>query len=561
MDGPLEHLIVSMNRPSSLMSPPALPPPMEASGNRLLGKLSTLPLAQTLSPPMQAPGSLLPATPPETLPVYDNSPPINTTVDYDDSSPDLFTVPSWFLSMVVHMAVVTIAALIPILQPPPRVESLRLSVTLTEDPIDVDEVSLEVDIALEDIESVFDEIENETLLDPPHQDDKTAQEMVDEMFSRERRENSLFSRPAVAGVPNGALAGDELAGRGPSRRALLVRTGGGNAASERAVTLALAWLAEHQSSDGGWSFDHAHSPQCQGRCGNPGSARQARMGATAMALLPFLGAGHTHQQGEYQDVVQRGLRYLVGEQKSTGSLFDLNGRMYSHGLAAVTLCEAYGMTRDHWLQGPAQTSLDFIVDAQHPAGGWRYSPGQAGDTSIVGWQIMALKSGYLAYLEVPKETIERADKFLDSVQSGDYGSFYGYTNRGKSGPATTSIGLLCRMYLGWKKEHLGLRGGIDYLSQTGPSSSNMYYNYYATQVMHHFGGKPWEKWNTVMRDQLVESQAQTGHATGSWFMPDRHVRSGGRLYCTSMAAMILEVYYRHLPIYQPDATEKEFSDN
>jgi hypothetical protein len=35
---------------------------------------------------------------------------------------------------------------------------------------------------------------------------------------------------------------------------------------------------------------------------------------------------------------------------------------------------------------------------------------------------------------------------------------------------------------------------------------------------------------------------------------------GGRLYCTSMATMVLEVYYRHLPIYRNQSVEQEFPD-
>jgi hypothetical protein len=37
-----------------------------------------------------------------------------------------------------------------------------------------------------------------------------------------------------------------------------------------------------------------------------------------------------------------------------------------------------------------------------------------------------------------------------------------------------------------------------------------------------------------------------------------HIEAGGRLYCTSLATMILEVYYRHLPLYKDDATEDDF---
>jgi len=35
--------------------------------------------------------------------------------------------------------------------------------------------------------------------------------------------------------------------------------------------------------------------------------------------------------------------------------------------------------------------------------------------------------------------------------------------------------------------------------------------------------------------------------------------AGGRLYCTSMAAMILEVYYRTLPLYSEQAVKDEFA--
>jgi hypothetical protein len=86
----------------------------------------------------------------------------------------------------------------------------------------------------------------------------------------------------------------------------------------------------------------------------------------------------------------------------------------------------------------------------------------------------------------------------------------------------------------------------------------MYYNYYATQVLHHVGGEPWKRWNGKMRDQLIASQSSRGHEQGSWYMRDRHGDRGGRLYCTALAAMILEVYYRHLPLYKQDSVDEAF---
>ena len=51
----------------------------------------------------------------------------------------------------------------------------------------------------------------------------------------------------------------------------------------------------------------------------------------------------------------------------------------------------------------------------------------------------------------------------------------------------------------------------------------------------------WKKWNDVMRDQLVNSQIKTGHASGSWDAIDAHGRGpGGRLYTTCMATMTLD---------------------
>ncbi|MBM4090081.1 MAG: hypothetical protein FJ276_11775 [Planctomycetes bacterium] len=354
--------------------------------------------------------------------------------------------------------------------------------------------------------------------------------------------------------------------RGKNARQGALEKGGGNAGSEAAVAAALKWLAQHQEADGGWSFDHQRGP-CKGRCSHPGVIAPSRNGATAMALLPFLGAGHTHREGKYKETVEAGLRFLclqMKQQRGMGDLSDAGGHLYSHGLASIALCEAYAMTNDEGLLVPAQMSLNYIVFAQDPiGGGWRYKPQQAGDTSVVGWQLMACKSGHMAYLRVPPETIMGATKFLNFVADQN-GARYGYTVPGE-GPATTAVGLLCRMYLGWKHDEPALQEGVKYLHALGPGpergdQQNMYYNYYATQVMRHYGGEYWDVWNGKLRDYLVKAQdVSDGHANGSWYFPrDPWVGRGGRLYCTSLATMILEVYYRHMPIYGKQAAEDDF---
>ncbi len=357
--------------------------------------------------------------------------------------------------------------------------------------------------------------------------------------------------PDLGGIGSGPNmprgGGGELAGRSVKSRGSLIKSQGGTAASEVAVNGSLKWLARHQKPDGSWSFKHG--PDDPGTLDNP-------MGATGMALLAFLGGGHTHKAGDYQKQVSGGLNYLVSHMIVTGAGGDLrvagdSQGMYTQGICTIALCEAYALSKDKTLKQPTQLAVNFIVNAQDTkGGGWRYQPGQAGDTSVVGWQIMALKSAKIAKLQVPNKTIGKATFFLNSVQA-EGGSRYGYDQPGVA-PGTTSVGLLCRMYLGWTPKNAGLAKGVEFLGATGPQPGNMYFNYYATQVLHHWGGEPWTKWNNVMREYLVQSQEKAGDAAGSWkpVGSEHGDVAGGRLYRTCLSVMTLEVYYRHLPLYQ-----------
>lgn len=349
-----------------------------------------------------------------------------------------------------------------------------------------------------------------------------------------------------------------LAGRAAGRRAGLLADGGGTKQSEDAVSRGLRWLQAHQLRDGSWDLKLG----CE-RCRNPGG-RVSHTAATALALLAFLGRGDTHVEGDYQDAVKRGLYYLTTNMHRTSNGGDLrdDGEMYAQGLATIALCEAYALTHDRSVEPFAQEAVDFILYAQHKKGGWRYSPGQPGDATVSGWQIMALKSAQMAYLRVPHEAIERATRFLDSLQY-DKGSKYAYQPGEKMGRdlTTSAVGLLCRMYTGWPQDHLGLERGVAHLTAEGPSllgpNANIYFNYYATQVMHQSGGDVWHRWNDQMREFLIHSQATEGHESGSWYFGGGQGDVGGRLFGTAMAIMTLEVYYRHLPIYRPEAMTQQ----
>lgn len=352
----------------------------------------------------------------------------------------------------------------------------------------------------------------------------------------------------------GAADGGGLEGRSPESREQLLSAYGGTQASEEAVQLGLKWLASAQLDDGSWRFNHEAGP-LRGKCRNPGSVGTTT-GATALALLSFLGVGVTLEtEGEYGDTLLKGLNYLLIRRQITPDGSDLQeGTMYAQGLATLALCEAYAMNGDPLLKEAAQDAIDFICHAQNEEGGWRYFPGQRGDMTVTGWQLMALKSGQMAKLDVPPEAIVRAIGFLNRVQSDD-GAYYGYMGPDRS-PTSTSIGLLMRMYTGWSRHDERLERGAAYVAQTGPSRHDLYFNYYATQLLHHHESPYWDAWNQQLRQRLIETQATEGAERGSWYFSDPHGTPGGRHYSTAMAIMILEVYYRYMPLYTETSVGK-----
>jgi hypothetical protein len=376
-----------------------------------------------------------------------------------------------------------------------------------------------------------------------------------------------------------------------SREEMIKRLGG-SAATERAVELGLEFLARHQSADGSWSLhnyaiEHGYNDPAAGQM-------QSSTAATGLALLAFLGHGETDLDGPYRTVVRRGLEYLVSHQQANGDLFvpqdqksNLNVWLYSHGIAAIALCEAYGITKDsvtasetHWLQGPAQRALNFTAYAQHPVeGGWRYSPQQGSDTSVSGWHVMAMKSGELSKLSVSPETYSKVMRWLDHAQgAGGNPSRYAYRPRSdqahqrEPSRVMTAEALLMRQYLGWKRENPNMIAGAEWLRTLLPEygaplsglpsgQRDAYYWYYATQVMFQMQGVYWEDWNSRLRPLLTETQVQDNTVLrGSWDplhpLPDRWGREGGRIYVTALNLLMLEVYYRHLPIYKTLNDEK-----
>jgi hypothetical protein len=358
-------------------------------------------------------------------------------------------------------------------------------------------------------------------------------------------------------------AGSGFGFRGKGHRDALLGTGGGTRATERAVAGALDWIARHQGQRGNWSLDYRH--QCKGGlCSGPGDEKlKSDSAATGLALLPFLGAGQTHKsKGPYQTRINKGILWLVKQQDADG---DLSGKcfqpMYAHGIATLALCEAYGLTRDPNVGNAAQKAVLYIEQAQNEGtGGWRYVPQEAGDTSVFGWQIMALKSAQLAGLSVNSVVLENAHKWLHSVAKGKYLGLYSYQPYGEVRLSMTAVGMLCTQYLGVGRNDPPMLEGMQYLIDNLPDNTvnrDTYYWYYATLAMHNFGGPEWDAWNRKMRRVLVNSQIKEGCASGSWDPAQPTVDvwgiRGGRLMMTTFNALTLEVYYRYLPLFNTDS--------
>jgi len=348
---------------------------------------------------------------------------------------------------------------------------------------------------------------------------------------------------------------------------------GASAASELAVERALDWLGRHQDDDGRWNGgiaryddgtpvknDHDFTMHCPAgeTCFGACAYWEADTALTGLALLTYLGAGYTHTDGRYAEVVGKGLNFLIGQQQPDG---DLRGGsrvvgMYCHAMATLALCEAYALTGDDQMRDPAERAVAFLARARaRDQMAWRYAPlAPTGDTSILGWVVMGLKSAKEVGIPIPGEqSIRRGTLlWLDQVATGPAKGLARYQPWEPVTPTMTAEAWVCRQFLGVGGPGPASTEAAESLLQNdsdrGPS--NVYYWYYATLALYQHGGEPWSRWNAKIRDRIVGLQCSSGHQSGSW-EPDGSVygAKGGRIYCTTLAALTLEVYYRYLRLY------------
>ena len=390
---------------------------------------------------------------------------------------------------------------------------------------------------------------------------------------RDNRTNPRIDEPGLIGNPAAAVGSALLPSRRhqqPDRdvpdvykmrvapdRAQLSQHQGATAETEEAVRAALQWLAENQEPDGRWSAKHhgaGRESMVAGR-NRSNAGIEADTGMTGLALLAFIASGNTHQDGVYSSNVRRGLEFLIHQQRRDGGM---GGRaktfayMYCHAMATFALGEACAMTGDPSIRVPLDRAIAYTRSQQNAAsGGWRYAPGDPGDTSQLGWQLMALKSAELAGIPIPNDVRHGMVGFLDSVASGAHGGLASYRPDEKVTRAMTAEAMACRQFLGFPPNSVAGREAGDYLlaELPGEGETNLYYWYYATLSMYQLQGVHWDRWNRALRSTLVASQRKGGPMAGSWDPDTVWGGYGGRVYSTALSTLCLEVYYRYLPLY------------
>jgi len=247
---------------------------------------------------------------------------------------------------------------------------------------------------------------------------------------------------------------------------------------------------------------------------------------------------------------------LLNAVEMNGTVRNLQANMFAYSIRRVD---------DLRLRSALAKAVAFTIRQQdQQGGGWRYKQFQEGDVSMLGWQLMSLKSAEIAGVNIPEAVRAKMKTFLESVRQGTSGGLFGYRRnsltRGRSSepvtPTMTAEALFCQQMLGYPRDSDASTESIAYLMRSPPrlSDMNYYYWYYGTLAMYQHGGKPWQDWNNMVRDMLVEQQVQIGPMAGTWDPNDEWGRYGGRLYSTALATLTLEVYYRLLPLYRMNET-------
>ncbi len=290
---------------------------------------------------------------------------------------------------------------------------------------------------------------------------------------------------------------------------------------------------------------------------------------TSLSILALTALGH--QPGDPSaegQALRKALAYVLrpDTQEPDGYFGNKDGsRMYGHGITTLMLAEMLGMgvdaAQDDLIRQKCRLAIELIRKAQKVAksdlnrGGWRYTPETPdSDMSVTVWQTMALRAARNAGLDVPKEAIDDAVRYIKRLYEPEgekpgqvRAGGFGYQGRGRE-LSTTAEGLLALQVCGEYQAEEVL-GASERLLRDGIKSKErwfFYLTYYYAQGMYQRGGKHAEEGRRVVAEALLPLQAREG----SWDGLDGSEKQGGKVYATCLAVLSLAVKNHFLPIYQ-----------
>lgn len=477
------------------------------------------------------------------------------------------SVPWWLMSTMAHVIVIALMSLFVVSEPPlekteiffpdinhdkevpetPEENSKDEFVTENAPEVQMENVAEQPFIPHEKVE-LADHVETDC-----NMDDDSARGQDDAVSEIPCGDIGVIATLGIgSGVPSGAFGTRLGGGRGnkgrPSGR-------GRKPEDDIVIRRALRWLARNQEEDGSWAVSKWGGNHTEG----------ARVGLTGLCLLAFLGDGHTEKVGEFKVAVRKAVKYLKNAQAEDGCIGKNNsqhsshsGEGYNHAIAGLALVEAYGMAEVRSTKIAAQKAVDYTLKSQKEYSGWRYGPNTPADLSVTGWYVMQLKSAKIVQLKVSANGFRGAVRFLDTVtekpneQSNDYyGGRCKYMDGRNYNAVMTSVGMVCRQFMGWKRTDPILMGGQRELLKNlpvwdGNGAWTYYYWYYGSLAMFQMKGHGWKKWNVAMRKAILDNQiiSKDPKLDGSW-EPVKDGAKAGRAYSTAMGALCMEVYYRY----------------
>ena len=511
---------------------------------------------------------------------FDN---IDNYIEEEDSEFKKRGALSWGMSIAIHAALLLVMSCIIFMkpiqeeEPPIRIANIPPPTIIDDstDPVELEPVEVDVNIEVEiesevvtNLEIVVEEITTE---EPEESEVPDAKGREDAISDSEMGSIAFMNAIGAGGGAKGAFGriagGDKkklATGYGPNARRV-----------KDAIDLTLMWLKKHQSENGQWDSDE-YFVNCKEdvKCERGNDVNGADEALTGYSLLCFLGAGYDHKTpSRYKDTVQKGIDWILATQKADGLV---GSRNYEHSVCTMALVEAFAMTNDMRLKGPAQLGINVILERQAKTGdyplGWNYVSGNLArhDSSVSGWAVMALKSASASGLNVgdgivgSKAWLEGAWKATNPKweELDPYGeSKFPYTWNSVTGEIKRDnlsfVGALCSVFLSSKGDMCNtmMNDATKRYFDTGAYKTNSYCLYYASLSAFMVGGDNWKnKWghpNTGYVTWLLDGIVKDNTCFRGTWHHDKETWHGSEtspvlLHCYKTLALQVAIRYERI---------------